>query len=70
MLLNLVRLRYLDVPVFLRVSSVVTQYTYEGEAGLEGRRGFQTASDLLTAVVSRYAPKSRARLKKPWAFPS
>jgi len=47
MLLNLVRLRYLDVPVFLKVSSVVAQYTYEGEAGIDAVRGFQSAPNIL-----------------------
>jgi len=47
MLLNLVRLRYLDVPVFLKVSSVVAQYTYEGDAGINAVRGFQSAPNIL-----------------------
>ncbi|MDJ0817725.1 MAG: hypothetical protein QNJ58_16055 [Desulfobacterales bacterium] len=34
MLLNIVRSRYLEVPVFLSVSSVLTQYEYERRAGL------------------------------------
>lgn len=36
MLLNLVRRRYLQVPVFLTVSSVLTQYVYEGRVGVSG----------------------------------
>ncbi len=32
MLINLVRLRYREVPVFLAVGSVLTQYFYGGEA--------------------------------------
>ena len=36
MLLNLVRLRYRDVPVFLDVSSVLTQYSYTGSVGTSG----------------------------------
>lgn len=35
MLLNVVRLRYGDTPVFLEVSSVVNQYELESEVGLE-----------------------------------
>lgn len=35
MLLNLVRLRHFDVPVFLSISSVLTQYVYAGELGAE-----------------------------------
>jgi hypothetical protein len=34
MLLNIVRSRYLEVPVFLTVSSVLTQYEYERSAGI------------------------------------
>jgi len=36
MLLNLVRLRYRDIPEFLAVSSVLTQYTYTGSVGTQG----------------------------------
>jgi hypothetical protein len=34
MLLNLVRIRHFDVPVFLSVSSVLTQYVYSGSVGV------------------------------------
>ena len=34
MLLNIVRSRYLEVPVFLTVSSVLTQYEYDSSIGL------------------------------------
>ena len=36
MLLNIVRSRYLEVPVFLTVSSVLTQYEYDSSIGLTG----------------------------------
>ena len=36
MLLNLVRMRYGDVPLFLQVSSVLTQYTYSGQVSAQG----------------------------------
>jgi hypothetical protein len=39
MLLNLVRLRYRDNPLFLEVSSVVTHYTFGGNASAGGRIG-------------------------------
>ena len=39
MLLNLVRLRYRDVPVFLSVSSVLSQYVYLGSANVAGATG-------------------------------
>lgn len=51
MLLNLVRLRYLEQPLFLKVSSVLTQYTYEGAAGAAGTRGFGSAADTITGVA-------------------
>lgn len=34
MLLNLVRLRYVEIPDFLRVSSVITSYSYQGKIGV------------------------------------
>lgn len=34
MMLNLVRIRYMDPPVFMDVAQVVTQYTLEGEASV------------------------------------
>lgn len=39
MLLNLVRLRYRDVPVFLSVSSILSQYVYLGSANVSGSAG-------------------------------
>ena len=39
MLLNLVRLRYSEIPVFLDVSSVLTQYVYMGSVGVAGSSG-------------------------------
>jgi hypothetical protein len=40
MLLNIVRTRYQDMPVFLAVSSVVAQYAYEGNVGASYSREF------------------------------
>lgn len=48
MLLNLLRLRYLEEPLFLQVSSVLTQYTYQGDVGVAGTRGFSAAPDIIT----------------------
>jgi hypothetical protein len=45
MLLNLVRLRYLEVPVFLSVSSVLSQYTYTGKIGASGSAGSSLGFD-------------------------
>ena len=39
MLLNLVRLRHYDVPVFLSISSVLTQYVYSGRIGVDASTG-------------------------------
>ncbi|HZM01081.1 MAG TPA: hypothetical protein VFD43_12605 [Planctomycetota bacterium] len=39
MLLNLVRLRYGEVPTFLALTSVLTQYVYSGGVGVEGAWG-------------------------------
>ncbi len=39
MLLNLVRMRYRDVPVFMAVSSVLTQYVYSAGTGISGVAG-------------------------------
>lgn len=47
-LLNLLRLRYLDVPEILYVGSVVSQYSFEGGIGLGGTRGFQVGTDSIT----------------------
>jgi hypothetical protein len=42
MLLNLVRLRFGEVPTFLAVSSVITQYVWTGELGVAGAAGENT----------------------------
>ncbi len=39
MLLNVVRLRYSEIPVFLAVSSVLMQYVYSGSVGVDGAAG-------------------------------
>ena len=36
MLLNVVKLRYADAPVFLDVASVISQYGFSGTAGVSG----------------------------------
>lgn len=40
MLTNLVRLRFGDVPMFVDVSSVVTNYTYSGGLGVQGTKNY------------------------------
>jgi hypothetical protein len=47
MLLNLVRLRYEDVPVFLTVSSLLTQYIYAGSASVSAGASGTSSSDTL-----------------------
>lgn len=49
MLLNIVRLRYHDMPDFLAVSSVITSYSFEGGMGIRGERGFSNAADIIGA---------------------
>ncbi len=44
MLLNIVRSRYLEVPVFLTVSSVLTQYEYDSSIGVGGLFGISGSS--------------------------
>ena len=45
MLLNIVRSRYLEVPVFLTVSSVLTQYEYDRSIGVGGFFGISGSSE-------------------------
>ena len=52
MLLNLVRLRYSEIPVFLVVSSVLTQYVYSGAVGVNGSYGASLGSPLWSAGAS------------------
>lgn len=46
MLLNVVRLRYFEAPVFLGVSSVLTQYAWQGTVGVTGQQGFNIGGGL------------------------
>ena len=62
MLLNLVRLRYRDVPVFLSVSSVLSQYVYLGRANLAAATGSSVSGGLGVSYIDRptisYSPLS------------
>jgi hypothetical protein len=53
MLTNLVRLRFGDVPMFVDVSSVVTNYTYTGNLGVTGTRNLPhpVAEDVADSVT-------------------
>ncbi len=44
MLANIIRFRYLDFPVFMAVSSVITSYSYEGGVGVSGTAGLAEAA--------------------------
>jgi hypothetical protein len=44
-LLNLVRLRYRDTPVFLEVTSVSTSFTFDGSLGVNGQAGLNSVAD-------------------------
>lgn len=46
MLLNVIRLRYFEMPVFLSVSSVLTQYGWQGAVGVSGQQGFNIGNNL------------------------
>jgi hypothetical protein len=46
MLLNIVRLRFFEAPVFLAVSSVLTQYVWQGSIGVSGQEGFSIGGGL------------------------
>jgi hypothetical protein len=46
MLLNIIRLHYFEAPVFLAVSSVLTQYAWQGSVGVAGQQGFSIGQGL------------------------
>ncbi len=46
MLFNLIRLRFFETPVFLSISSVLTQYSYTGGIGISGSTGLDTSSSV------------------------
>ncbi|GGA79434.1 hypothetical protein GCM10011369_21730 [Neiella marina] len=58
MLSNVVRIRYMDIPVFLDVSSVLTQYSYGGNAsaGYLSDNGF-TGSSVNAGVGGQYSER-------------
>ena len=51
MLLNIVRLRYLDIPDFLTVGSVIASYSYDGNVGIARTRTDGT-SDLVPETLT------------------
>ncbi len=54
MLLNMVRLRYLDPPFFLDVQQVISQYTFEG-SGTIGGSGLGGSPSATVGVTGRWA---------------
>jgi hypothetical protein len=52
MLLNIVRLRYLEEPFFLTVSLVLTQNVYIGGIGASGSFNVEGESDLITGMAN------------------
>ncbi len=52
MLLNLVRLRYNDVPLFLDLSGIVTQYSVTNSGGISGNSALTTASNAKPAATT------------------
>lgn len=51
MLLNVVRVRYFDAPVFLSVGSILTQYAWQGTIGVNGQQGFAIGGGLSAATT-------------------
>src|SRR5688572_10135256 len=49
MLLNVVKLRYADAPVFLDVASVISQYGFQGTAGVSGSWFQNPANSVLSS---------------------
>ncbi|MBW1792302.1 MAG: hypothetical protein JRJ14_08630 [Deltaproteobacteria bacterium] len=58
MLLNIVRFRYLEIPNFLAVSSVITSYAYDGSVGLSGTSNATPSNEIITGNANLgYAEK-------------
>lgn len=72
MLLNLVRLRYRDVPVFLSVSSVLSQYVYLSSANVGGATG-SVSGGVGTTYIDRptvsYSPLSGEKFSQQLLTP-
>ena len=52
MLLNIVRLRYMEMPNFMTVSSVITSYEYDGNLGLSATSNASPSNETLTGSVN------------------
>jgi hypothetical protein len=64
MLLNVVKLRYADAPVFLDVASVINQYGFQGTVGVSGS-WFQNPADSLFGSASQNVTAQGIYLDRP-----
>jgi hypothetical protein len=55
MLLNVVKLRYADAPVFLDVASVISQYGFQGTVGVSGSWFQNPANSVLSSAAQNVA---------------
>jgi hypothetical protein len=57
-LLNLLKMRYADAPVFMDVSSVISSYSLEGDISLGGQFTMSGGSDIGTVgATGRYSDR-------------
>src|ERR1700752_4214727 len=64
MLLNVVKLRYADAPVFLDVASVINQYGFQGFVGVSGS-WFRNPADSLFGSAAQNVTAQGTYLDKP-----
>jgi hypothetical protein len=64
MLLNVVKLRYADAPVFLDVASVINQYGFQGTVGVSGS-WFQNPANSLFSSASQNVTAQGIYLDRP-----
>ena len=58
MLLNIVRLRYIEMPDFLALSSIITSYSYDSSLGLSGTVTNNPSTEILTGNANlKYTEK-------------
>ena len=64
MLLNVVKLRYADAPVFLDVASVINQYGFQGTVGVSGS-WFQNPANSVLSTASQNVTAQGVYLDRP-----
>ena len=74
MLLNLVKVRYADAPVFLDVTSVISSYEFRGELGVFGQEAPAGRAAIRSLVVPRMVrtsigPRSPMRRSRATSSP-